>query len=136
MAGTESATAEQPLRGILRENYAYMVQELRVLNYLDALFEAKVLSYQDKESLRNEQNNYEQTSKFIDILLHKSEENIKLFFEIVRTRTNAQPHIYRELFPHKRQQDGTSRQDDTTGVAAAKLYASSGSQQAELPRMS
>ena len=133
---TESVTAERPFRAIVRKNYEYLCRELRVSNYLDALYEVKVLSRQDLDSLLgNELNNYEQTSNFMDILLHKPEESIKMFFEIVRTRTDAQPHIYRELFSHKQQQDGTSQQEDTTDVAASKLYASSGSQQAELPKM-
>ena len=132
---TESATAKRPFRAIVRKNYEYLCRELRVSNYLDALYEVKVLSRQDLDSLLgNERNNYEQTSNFLDILLHKSEESIKMFFEIVRTRTDAQPHIYRKLFS-RIQQDGTSQQEDTTGVAPAKLYASSSSQQAELPRM-
>ena len=133
---TETATAERPFRAIVRKNYEYLCRELRVSNYLDALYEVKVLSRQDLGNLLgNEQNNYEHTSYFMDILLHKSEESIKTFFEILRTRTDAQPHICRELFSHKQQQDGTSQQEDTTGVAAAKLYAYIGSQQAELPRM-
>ena len=135
MAGTAAtSSSEQPFR-VVRKNYEYLVNELRVSNYLDALYGEELLSDQDVLSLRNEQDNYDQTRKFLDILKGKSEQVIENFFEILKTRTGPrfQPHIYHRLFPHAEQRDGTSQQDDATNVAVAavKLYAPSGSQQGE-----
>ena len=139
MAATLAATSsEQPSR-VVRKNYEYLVNEFRVSNYLDALYGEELLSDQDVQSLRNEQDNYDQTRKFLDILKGKSEQVIENFFEILKTRTGPrfQPHIYHRLFPHAEQRDGKSQQDHTTSVpvAAAKLYAPSGSQQGEPSRM-
>ena len=83
------------------------------------------------ENLRSEQNKYNQTRNFLDILKTKSEKAIETFFEILRTRSDAQyqPHIYHHMFSE--QQDGPWQQDDATSVA----YTSTSLQQRELPKM-
>jgi hypothetical protein len=90
---------------ILRKNYEYLVNELRVSTYLDAFFSERVMSFEDKENLQKERGKVEQARKFLGLLLHTAEENIKKFFEILKTRQDKQPHIYRHLF---------SRADDQT----------------------
>ena len=116
-------SSDPPARRVVRKNYDYLVNELRVSKYLDAFFQEEVIDAQDKEGLQKKRNRYKQARYFVDILLGKPEEIIKKFFEIMKTKTDVQPHIYRRLFP-----DGTS-------ITTTKLYARS-SQQKEPPKSS
>ena len=111
---------EKPARRLVRKNYEFLINELRVSNYLDALYEEELLTSQDNASLRSEQNECKQAREFVNILLKKPEETIEKFFEIVKMRKDAQPHIYRKLFQCLEQQGGQA----------------SGSQQEVLPKSS
>jgi hypothetical protein len=104
---------------ILRKNYEYLVNELRVSTYLDAFFSERVMSFEDKENLQKERGKVEQARKFLGLLLHTAEENIKKFFEILKTRQDKQPHIYRHLLEFSCADDQTAR-DDVLGQPIAR----------------
>ena len=115
----EDSSSEQPARDVIAKNYEYLCCTLRVSNYLDALYEAEVLSSDEMESLRYERRKSKQTRSFLDILLMKSDKMIKVFFEILKRMTDAQPHIYQQLFQHAKQQNGTSQQEDSSSEQPA-----------------
>jgi hypothetical protein len=107
-----TCTRKLPAKSILRKNYEYLVNELRVSTYLDAFFSEEVISLEDMENLQKERGKVEQARKFLGLLLHTAEENIKKFFEILKTRQDKQPHIYRHLFSHA---DDQTAGDQATG---------------------
>jgi hypothetical protein len=84
---------------VLRKNYEYLVNELNVSTYLDALYAEDVISFENKENLQKEESKVEQARAFLDILLYKPDDNVRKFFEIVRTRQDKQQYIYKQLFP-------------------------------------
>lgn len=90
MSGTK-----RPLRHVLRENYNYLMYELRVNCYVDSLFQERVLTLEQRDLLLQRQD----TESFLDILMNKPESSIQTFFDMVRTQTDKQPHIYEMLFP-------------------------------------
>ena len=82
------------LRRRLKHHYEYLVNELMISNYLGLLFSADVISMREMETLREMRVRHEQTTRFIDDLLRKSDDQIAKFLEIVQTKSDAQPHIY------------------------------------------
>lgn len=111
------SACERPLKERLRENYEYLVKELRVSNYVDALFGAKVISDQDKQKIRDLRDKYEQARYFLDGLMCKSEKTIANFFEVVKTGDDEQPHIYEKVFTRSEEQN---TQDDRRSDAATR----------------
>lgn len=90
----------RPLRDRLRENYAYLSDELKVSCYVNDVFEAKVLSRQDKDELSDlASSRRKQAEAFLDTMMSKPESSIRKFFDVVRTQKDKQPQIYEHLFP-------------------------------------
>jgi hypothetical protein len=100
---------KSPPKVILRSSYEYLVNELRATTYLDALLSEGVISPQDRGALLAEQEKHEQSRKLLDLLLYKPEENVRKFYEILKTRLDKQPHIYKHLFPGEDEVDGTQQ---------------------------
>ncbi|XP_062512447.1 uncharacterized protein LOC134188266 [Corticium candelabrum] len=82
------------LRRRLKHHYEYLVNELMIPNYLGLFFSADVISMREMETLREMRVRHEQTTRFIDDLLRKSDDQIAKFLEIVQTKSDAQSHIY------------------------------------------
>ena len=106
-----------PLKRRLRTNHEYLVTELRVSNYLDALFQAEVISSEDMVKLRGQSDRYEQSRYLLGILSGKPEAKIEKFLEIVKTREDMQPHIYWELFPEEEKDKRDDSKQVTVGEA-------------------
>ena len=88
------------MRDRLRKHYAYLKEQLIASNYLDDLYGQEVLSGQEKERLEAVgDRRQQQAGDFLDILIRKPEEKIQKFFDIVKTTTDKQPHIFDEVFP-------------------------------------
>ena len=85
-----------PLKERLREKYDYLITNLTVSSYVDALFAKRVISVQEKEYLRRETNRHEQARYLVDNLMCKSEGTIRDFFDVVR-RKAEQTQIYEAL---------------------------------------
>jgi hypothetical protein len=95
----DTSSREQPTKRVLRKNYEYLVNELNVSTYLDALYAEDVISFENKENLQKEESKVEQARAFLDILLYKPDDNVRKFFEILGTRKDKQHYIYKQLFP-------------------------------------
>ena len=85
-----------PLRDRLRKKYDYLIVNLTVSSYVDALFAKGVISVLENEHLRHESNRHTQARYLLDSLMCKSESTIGDFVEIVR-RKAEQPQIYETL---------------------------------------
>jgi hypothetical protein len=96
--------SETSLRNLIRENYVYLLGALDASLYIDLLYQERVLSEDEKGRLSNIRGRKEQAQAFVDNLSLKPEGSILKFFEIVRTATDKQPHIYEKLFPGSRQE--------------------------------
>jgi hypothetical protein len=123
-----SCTESEQLKEVLRTSYDVLVQELKVSKYLDKLFARRVIDLEDEEKLRKEQLECDRARKLLRLLLCKPAEAISIFFEILRTSEDKQPHLYKKLvFPETDtnnrgtwQQDGTA----TTSCASSTSYES------------
>lgn len=113
---------DRPLRDRIHDHYDYLVGELRVSNYLDALYRTRVISDEDKEQLRHECNRREQARNFLDALMRKPEDSIASFFEIVKQKADEQPQIYDKIFlkdTYTEQENRTPKQSEFTSTAAS-----------------
>ena len=90
--------AEEPLRARIRKNYDYLINELTVSLYINVLFQEEVLSSEEMEQLSLIHGRGEQAKHFVEILMRKPPRSIQKFFDIVRTQTDKQPHVYAKLF--------------------------------------
>lgn len=93
------STSEKSLRDHIRKHYAYLVDELDVLMYMDLLYQEEVVSRQEKESLEEQRGRSEQARRFVDGLMRKPELSIRKFLGIVEGEKDKQPHIYETVFP-------------------------------------
>jgi hypothetical protein len=88
--------APVPLKEGLRDEYDYLISDLTVPSYLDALFAKRVISDLEKEHLRNERNRHEQARYLIDGLMRKSDDAIRAFVDIIGEKAE-QPQIHKAL---------------------------------------
>lgn len=118
---------ERPLGDRLRQHRAYLLDKLKVSDYLDDLYRVNVLCDQDKDDLTVLRGRWrEQAERFVDIMMDKSKTSIRMFFELVRTK---QPQIYERLFPKPsptlQQEETSKRRDHCTIGVACKEYGNS-----------
>jgi tetratricopeptide (TPR) repeat protein len=95
---------EQQLRDLLRQNYDYLVDELVPPYFMNTLYAEKILCEQDMEELNDVKlkgMRRKQATRFLDIMMKKSEESIYTFLEVLRSQKGKQPHIYEKLYPRK-----------------------------------
>jgi hypothetical protein len=109
---------EEPLRCRLRDNWDYLIGELRVSLYINILFEKKVLAIEDREQLSEIPSRGVQAEKFVDIMLHKSESSIQKFLDILKNHEDKQPQIYKRLFRDSKQEQQSQRAKREHEVAA------------------
>ena len=116
------ATPEISLRDRIRKNYHYLVSELLVTSYVNALFQEGALSIEEKEQLSGICSRKEQAECFVDIMMRKPDKSIQKFFDIVRTQTDKQPHIYAKLFPDSlsSEQDQRAQQLDGSNESVSR----------------
>jgi hypothetical protein len=117
MAATAADTS--PYRRRLREKRDYLVETMNVSNYLDALFGDFVISKADMETMRNEGNRVNQARYLLDILHGKSDDAIKRFIEITKTKQN---NIYWELFPERVHSDEVLERDGLKHVTGGEAH--------------
>jgi hypothetical protein len=125
------STGDRPLRDRLRSNYTYLINEL-LSNYVNDLYQASVLSGREKDELFATTDTHRQAQRFVDTLMGKGEPAIQKFFDILRTRTSMQPHVYEALFPagnmtSKLENVPTTRREDQrhhSGDASVNVFAS------------
>jgi hypothetical protein len=81
----------------LRSNYTYLINEL-LSNYVNDLYQHQS-SGREKDELFATTDRHRLAQRFVDTLMGKGEPAIQKFFDILRTRTSMQPHVYEALFP-------------------------------------
>lgn len=113
------STSEQSLREHIRKHYAYLVDELDVLMYMDLLYQEKVVSRQEKESLEEQRGRSEQARRFVDGLLRKPELSIRKFLGIVEGQKDKQPQIYETMFPELPEQQSRMPEREVPGRSQA-----------------
>ena len=98
--GPAMYTPKRPNKDRLRSKYAYLVEELDARPFVDLLYQERCMSKREKEMLTDPHKRpFELGRLFVDSLMMKSEDCIQKFFDILKTHTDLQPHIYEELFP-------------------------------------
>jgi hypothetical protein len=92
-------TPKRPNKERLRSKYAYLIDEPDIHPYVDLLYQERCMSKREKETLTDPHKRpFELSRLFVDSLMMKSEDCIQKFFDILKTHTDLQPHVYKELF--------------------------------------
>lgn len=104
----------------LRTHYSYLKEELVAPPYVELLFQAEVLTSQEKQTLTDPQKSQSELARlFVDTLMRKPEWGIDTFFQLLRSRRDMQPHIYDELFPEHSKQQARPQVPGSLSISAA-----------------
>eukprot|EP00118_Oscarella_pearsei_P004346 m.18427 g.18427 ORF g.18427 m.18427 type:complete len:268 (+) comp27656_c0_seq1:216-1019(+) len=98
--GVARSMTASALSDVLRRNLAFLQSELNPSLYIDSLFASYVLCEEEQEELVDLKNKRrQQASRFIAIMMKKSEDKIRKFLNILGEEKDKQPHIYEKLNP-------------------------------------
>jgi len=85
-------------RSVIRENYEYLMTELRVNELLDQLYQDHVLEFDDRQRVEHETTDQSKVRRLLDILHYKGVLDVIKFISAVR---GTQKHVYDKLVETK-----------------------------------